>query len=32
MAKKTFKCACGKTTSCTGKDAQKMVNPKRKKK
>lgn len=32
MAKKTFKCACGKTTSCTGKDAMKMVYPKKGKK
>ena len=32
MAKKTFKCNCGKTTTCTGKDATKMVYPKKGKK
>lgn len=25
MAKKTYPCACGKTTTCTGKDAMKAV-------
>lgn len=30
MAKKTYKCNCGKTTTCTGKDATKMVYPKKK--
>lgn len=29
MAKKTFKCNCGKTTSCTDKDTQKIVYPKK---
>ncbi len=30
MAKKTFKCNCGKTTRLTGKDAMKSVYPKKK--
>lgn len=25
MAKKTYPCSCGKTTTCTGKDAMKAV-------
>ena len=25
MAKKTYKCNCGKTTTCTGKDAEKIM-------
>ena len=29
MAKKTFKCNCGKTTSCTGKEATKIIYPKK---
>jgi hypothetical protein len=32
MAKKTYKCNCGKTTTCTGKDATKIVYPKKDKK
>lgn len=30
MAKKTFKCNCGKTTRLTGKDAQKAMTKKKK--
>lgn len=29
MAKKTFKCNCGKTTRLTGKDASKVMKPKK---
>ncbi len=32
MAKKTFKCACGKTTTYTGKDVKKLMSPKKGKK
>lgn len=32
MAKKNFKCNCGRTTTLTGKDAQKVVYPKKTKK
>lgn len=31
MAKKTYKCNCGKTTTCTGKDVTKIVYPKKSK-
>lgn len=32
MAKKTFKCNCGKTTRLTGKDATKVMTKKKGKK